>query len=303
MKLLFNTIILLFCTQFYAQGCSDAGFCSIENTQNNIVKDSILKNSIAVAVGYGKGHDNINVINSYVQYDRIINNRFGVQAKLNFLNANGSLGNNSGLGDIILSGSYQLSQKKNYSIGFIGGLKIPLNNSNTKNNQGFALPLDYQTSLGTYDIIVGANVIWNKKWEINTGLQIPIIQDNNNSFFSYQYPSTTAFVSTNNFKRKSDALVRLGYLFQPGNSRFLIKPSLLAIYHLGKDKYTTETGNEMNINGSEGLTLNGVLTSVYTFKNNTKLEFVIAAPFQYREVRPDGLTRSLVVNLQYKIPF
>jgi hypothetical protein len=179
-------------------------------------------------------------------------------------------------------------------------LKFPFTASNLKIN-GYSLPLDYQSSLGTVDAFVGTNLHY-KQWDFNAALQIPVVNLNKNSYFA-EYSGTTDFPSTNLFERKPDALLRATYLVNIPKSKFSFKPNVLFIYHLGEDSYENIFGRRESIKGSDGLTVNGNLLSTYRINQQNQIELSIASPFVVREVRPDGLTRSLVLGLQYQYSF
>ncbi len=284
----FVIVILQSPSIFYAQGCIDAGFCSLQNTNEN---DSLKLNSLIIGAGNGTGFEDINVFNSYLEYSRFVNENLSIQAKIVFLNADGGLGSNNCFGDLFFTSNYELPAKTNYRYSFLAGVKISLNNANTRNESGFSLPLDYQTSLGTYEFIFGINLQHKNHLEFSTALQIPIINSNENQFLSGTYLNSENFASTNNFKRKPDALLRFPYLYAIPNSKFSFKPNLLSIYHLGKDIYTNNN-NPIKIEGSKGLTINGGVVTNYTFKNKSQIELITAIPLLVREIRPDGLTRS-----------
>ncbi len=306
MRSLLLVLLALFPTlKIHAQGCSDAGFCSIGDLKSSTTSSTNnFKNSFTVGLGYGMGLETTQTITPYLDYQRKLSDKFVLQGKITAGFATGDLGDNFGAGDIFLSGSYTLFQKESFKISALAGGKIPLNNSNNKNDDDLPLPLDYQSSLATYDVIAGARVGINK-FEFNIGLQMPFVQQNENTFFPSLYDDSLAYEysSTNRFVRKGDVLFRAGYQFGFKENTFLLKPNLLAIYHLGNDTYEDLTGKRVTIEDSEGLTLNAGVVAAKHFKNQHELEALIAFPLIVREVRPDGLTRSLVVNLQYKIPF
>nr|NQU90430.1 hypothetical protein [Bacteroidota bacterium] len=83
--------------------------------------------------------------------------------------------------------------------------------------------------------------------------------------------------------------------------RIRITPSLLPIYHLANDKFTDADGIEKEIANSHGLTLNGNVYFDYNLNGKSGLQISVGAPFFAREARPDGLTRSFVLNLEYRI--
>jgi hypothetical protein len=57
------------------------------------------------------------------------------------------------------------------------------------------------------------------------------------------------------------------------------------------------------IEGSQGLTLNGNLYIDCTLDEKSSLQLNAGIPFLFREARPDGLTRSFIATLEYKIKF
>ncbi len=292
-------------TKIYAQGCSDAGFCSIGDLKSSTSSaPTQFNNSISVGVSYGMGLESTQTINPYIEYQHKLSGKFLLQGKITAAYATGDLGDNFGAGDIYLSGSYTLLQKEKFKLSALAGIKIPLNNSNNKNEDDLPLPLDYQSSLATYDAIVGTR-IGIRNFEFNIGLQMPFEQQNENTFFPTLYDDSLAYKysATNQFERKGDVLLRAGYQFNFKENNFSFKPNLLAIYHLGNDTYEDQSGKRITIEDSQGLTLNAGLVAAKQFKNNHELEALVAFPLVVREVRPDGLTRSLVINLQYKIPF
>jgi hypothetical protein len=301
-QLIFLLLLSVFADNSFAQGCSDAGFCSL-GALKGVNTHAAEKRRIDIGSNIGTGEEGTLTINPYLQYTQELGRHFSISGKVTATYANGFLGNNFGIGDFYGTVTYKTNDDNaasNFRI--LAGIKIPFNSSNQKNNAGSALPLDYQSSLGTYDAILGINYILHKHWEFNTGLQVPVIHNNKNTFFPYEYSDKRAesFAPTNFFKRKFDLLLRTGYYLNTGKG-FTIKPGLLAIYHVGNDTYEDQFGKRASINGSKGLTLNGTITVGKQFNNKTSLEFIAATPFIVRDVRADGLTRSFVANVQYSI--
>ena len=281
-----------------AQGCSDAGICSVGHAFNYTQKE--LKNSVEVATIFGAGEADLTYISPYVAYSRNFNERISVSTRVTFSSANGYLGTKTGVGDAFLIGNYTFTAKKNTQWSALVGWKIPFNNSDLKIN-GNALPLDYQSSLGTFDLFLGTNLNY-KKWDFNAVVQIPVFNSNTNSYFVAS-SGTNDFSTTNLFERKSDALFRTTYTIKTANNKFSFKPNVLFIYHLGEDSFENELGKRETIVGSDGLTVNGNLITTYSFNNQNSVELSVASPFVVRDIRPDGLTRSFVFGLQYKYSF
>ncbi|MCB0782962.1 MAG: hypothetical protein KDC02_01800, partial [Flavobacteriales bacterium] len=76
-----------------------------------------------------------------------------------------------------------------------------------------------------------------------------------------------------------------------------IQPGLLAIYHLDQDTRLDSAGSRMSVEGSDGLTLNLTIDARYRLNDAWTLELAYGSPMVVRDERPDGLTRSMVLNL------
>ncbi len=299
MKNLLLIITLVFSiTLLHAQGCSDAGICSIGNSFRSSEKE--FKNNIEISAIFGAGEADVTYFSPYIYYGRKVNERFSWSSKVTFSAANGSFGTRAAFGDAYLIGNYSFAAKNNSQWSVLVGSKIPFTSSNLKIN-GFSLPLDYQSSLGTFDLFLGTNLNY-KKWDFNAAIQIPVFNNNKNSYFA-EYSGTDDFATTNLFERKSDALFRATYSLNTKNQKFSFKPNVLFIYHLGEDSFENALGKRETIVGSDGLTVNGNLITTYSFNNQNSVELSVASPFVVRDIRPDGLTRSFVLGLQYKILF
>lgn len=299
MKKTFLILVLVFITAFsFAQGCSDAGICSIGNSFQSSEKE--FKNNIEISAIFGAGEADVTYFSPYISYGRKVNERFSWSTKITFSSANGSFGTRAAFGDAYLVGNYSFVAKNNTQWSVLLGSKIPFTSSNLKIN-GFSLPLDYQSSLGTFDLFLGTNFNY-KKWDFNAAIQIPVFNNNKNSYFA-EYSGTDDFLTTNLFERKSDALFRTTYTIKTPNNKFTFKPNVLFIYHLGEDSFENIFRKRESYVGSEGLTINGNLMSSYNFNKQKSIELSLAAPFLVRNIRPDGLTRSFVLAFQYKILF
>ncbi|MEN9336729.1 MAG: hypothetical protein RLZZ500_1716 [Bacteroidota bacterium] len=281
-----------------AQGCSDAGVCTANAL--NSKEANLYTNTLSYSAILGKGESDVFYVSHFLAYTKQWNPQFSFSAKVTLSTAKGSFGTRTQFGDAFLVGNYLFKTKKKSQWGTILGLKFPFTASNLKIN-GYSLPLDYQSSLGTIDVFIGGN--WrNKNWNVESILQVPFVNLNKNSYFA-EYSGTTDFPSTNLFKRQPDALLKVGYRYAIIPQKFSLTPSLLAVYHLGEDSFTNIFNQQVALEGSSGLTVNGVINAVYSFQKNQQIECTLATPFAVREVRPDGLTRSLVFALQYNYSF
>ncbi|KNB62957.1 hypothetical protein [Chryseobacterium sp. Hurlbut01] len=292
-------LLLLQSNHLVAQGCSDAGFCTINSFQPNN-NDSIktYHNQIKTGIFFGKADNSISVFGNYVEYNRQIDEQFSFDAKLTTLAQNRNDVSTFGLSDIFLNANYQANKNLKFTL----GAKVPLSDArNSKNN--LPLPMDYQSSLGTLDLIVGVGYEI-KKLQLVAALQQPLTQ-NENQFLASQYPASSAlrgFLSTNKFQRSGDVLLRASYplMIHP---KIRLTPSILPIYHLKNDRFTNQNNVELEINNSKGLTLNGNVYLDYEINRRNGLQLNVGVPFVVRTSRPDGLTRSFIANIEYRVKF
>jgi hypothetical protein len=281
----------------FAQGCSDAGICSIGGSNEPFTTEK--KNHLEFSSVFGAGESDVTYLSPFIAYTRNFNEKWSGSVKITSSFASGSFGERGSIGDAFLTTSYRPMTEKTVKWTFTAGAKIPFNRGNLKiNNQ--PLPMDYQSSLGTFDFVGSVNLSY-KKWDFNTALQLPVVNINDNSYFQ-EYSGTDDFSTTNLFERKPDMLFRTTYTIFISNRKFSFKPNLLFIYHLGKDSYEDIYGTRKSIDGSEGFTINGNLISAYHLKTGS-IELSLATPFVVREVRPDGLTRKYTASISYSINF
>lgn len=297
-------LILIFSLLFplektFAQGCSDAGVCTIDSFKpHDHDLDHELQNAFKIGINLGAADYGISVFGTYLDYRREVTERLSIDAKITTLSQSGNDLSSFGLSDIYLNGNYRVGKKASLTLGF----KIPLSDANRKENN-LALPMDYQSSLGTFDLVVGMTYSI-KKLQLLAAIQQPLTQ-NNNAFLAELYPINSPlseFQSTNQFKRSGDLILRASYPLNIGG-KIVFTPSLLPIYHLSNDKFTDIDGIEKQIDGSQGLTLNWNAYFDYYINDKNVLQFSMGSPFIVRETRPDGLTRSFIANLEYRILF
>jgi hypothetical protein len=283
----------------YGQGCSDAGFCTINSFKPNITDSNVVLNKqFKIGAFYGKADNSIFVYGNYLEYNRQLSKKFGLDAKLTTIAQNGNGISTFGLSDIFVNANFKASEKLKLTL----GAKLPLSNA-SKTYDNLPLPMDYQASLGTLDLIFGIGYVI-KKIHFVAAIQQPLRQ-NDNQFIATNYPINSelrTFQSTNKFERSGDVLLRVSY---PINikSKLKLTPSILPIYHLTNDKYTDEFNVKQEIKGSQGLTLNGNAYLDYEINSKNIIQLNVGMPFIVRDSRPDGLTRSFIANIEYRIKF
>ena len=288
-------IVALLPIRSVAQGCSDAGFCTLhyrETTPNEGIYKPV--NRLAFESGYNIGENNTGIVTISVEYGWQINRNLRWNNKITAANIHGEFGNHFNVGDLYSTISFPIDKHHSEKFLLLAGLKLPLTRSNDK-IQGQALPMVYQTSLGTYDLVAGGSVLLSH-WDLQFAAQIPVINQNQNSFLA-AFSTKPGYLNTNAFRRKPDVLLRIGYPLHKGS--WTLNPNLLGIYHLGRDSYADQTGQRVAINGSDGFTLNANLQANYQITQKQSLQLSLATPLIVRENRPDGLTRSFVASVAY----
>lgn len=304
MKIAQHTIItlaiyLIGSDQVQAQGCSDAGFCTINSFKPNQADSTkAAKSQFKVGSFFGQADNAISVYGAYLEYSSQWSPKMSTDIKLTSLGQTGNAISVFGVSDFFVNTNYKVGKK----LQFTAGAKIPVSAADRKQN-GLPLPMDYQASLGTLDMIFGVGYEI-KKLQFVAAIQQPLTQ-NKNGFLASNYPTNavlSTFQSTNTFIRSGDVLLRVSYPIAVG-SKLRLTPSLLPIYHLANDRYTDALNIEREIAGSKGLTLNANAYFDYEINSKNSLQLNMGMPFIVRSARPDGLTRSLIANLEYRIKF
>jgi hypothetical protein len=165
--------------------------------------------------------------------------------------------------------------------------------------------MQYQSSLGTVDLIAGVAVS-HERWKAAAGWQQPITGINRNHFLPqyWQNGKAAAYPPTNDFNRKGDVLLRTSYRLLKKHN-WSLEGGLLGIYHLGEDTYINAniSNKPIAIRGSQGLTMNATALLDINLSRRWSLGLQGGVPLVVRDVRPDGLSRSFVVAPQITFHF
>jgi len=233
------------------------------------------------------------------------------QIKVPFQHVEGRLAKTSSISDLSLCFTRNIYSSDQFDLNLSFGGKIPTNNSDFIASDGNALPMYYQTSLGTWDLISGISLI-NRRWLIATGIQVPLNQNRNNfdwhrwvtndpDEFAYvqEYANATAL------KRGIDVMFRVERNFR--FSRFNFSAGLLPIYRITPDVYTNAAGARSSYNASGdkavGLAMSWITTAGYNFNVRSGIKLLFGHKITQREFSPDGLTRELVTSFTYMYRF
>lgn len=297
----FIVVLLLFCTlkiNVAAQGCSDAGFCSAGSLNVHAAEETTnaARTWVSAAFSYGLSDFGVQVVSPRLEVRHIFDSTWNASARIGMQMSIGDIATTTGLSDVIVTGGYNVLPDVQLTL----GAKLPLNNGNMM-VEGRPLPMDYQSSLGTVDVIAG--VVWHVgDFSLAAAMQQPLTQ-NSNTFSPAVYPATSPaqqYHATNGFNRKADVLLRVSYMISAFEKNLRLHASLLPIYHVANDTYIDSTNVRRDIPGSRGVTLNAALLAEYVLNPFNRIELTIAAPLIVRDLRPDGLTRSILIGVEYR---
>lgn len=296
-------------TSIFAQGCSDAGFCTMgamRPDQPFTKKLNIRLRSVSLTqyIGLTKFDDRIL---SYVAEANVgISDKWQAQIKLPYTFVQGPLANTQGVGDISLSLTRTLIQKTEWQLNATLGAKIPTNDSNFKNDTGLSLPMYYQSSLGTYDVIAGIAFI-NKNFLFAAGIQHPFNQiDNGFKWGIWQeHPLTdiaNEYPVAQFLDRGTDAMLRAEYNLR--FSKWSMNVGILPIYRFTADVITDPTtGERVEIEDSKGVAVSGLIGGTYNFSVRSSLKLLLGKQIAQRYKNPDGLSREWVNTITYQYMF
>lgn len=282
-----------------SQGCSDAGFCTVHYVNaDTFPANDKLNNSFKVSMNYGVAKPAVSIFSPYVEYTRRTGSKLSISTRLLFGARYGDLASTNGVADALISSTYSLNQK----LQLTAGAKLPFNKADKEIN-GKDLPMAYQISLGTFDMIFGVGYNHNS-FRFAFAYQQPI-QQNSNEFKTSDYSPydlNNNYLSTYKYERSGDVLFRFSYFTSFAKNKYSLTTSILPIYHINNDTFENALNKRTVIDKSKGLTLNLNLFLTYKLNYFSSIEFIVGAPIIAREVRPDGLSQ-FTTGIEYAIQF
>jgi len=305
-KIVFLMMATLLSARLMSQGCSDAGLCTAGSMKDNGASDE--KWRFGFNTQYGQGDQKVDIFTQQIEISRRLSEKILIQAKMPWINTSGNLGNNQGIGDLVITGNYKhrVSDELVYNINL--GFRLPTGNTNAGNidivgNPGppTSLPMPYQTGLGTFDVLTGMDIRYNSVWQFALGFQLPLIQNNANNFnalYASNVPNASGYFYSANLKRQADIVARIEKKFELNKSIALFA-NIIPIYHVGDDEHTTYNGSKEVYQQSSGLTLNTGAGLIAELSKASVMRLSFAAPMITRKERPDGLTRHFVAGLEW----
>lgn len=307
---LFSAAVFLFLnTIVLGQGCSDAGFCTMgamRPNQSFSSKGVIKLRSVELLQYVGVTKFNDVILTSLADINVGVGNKGSVQVKLPFTFVSGSLGNTNGFADISYSYTHRLiSGEKFQLLGTLGG-KIPSNQSDKQSADGRPLPMYYQTSLGTYDIVAGVSFI-SRKWLLAAGYQQAL--NKNGSQFRWsewatsdQFKTALEYPVSWNLQRGKDVMFRVERNFR--STKWNAYLGLLTIYRLTRDEVsrgTAQSNFRAKVDGTTGAAITALTGVGYRISTSLALKAMFGLKLHSRELNPDGLSRDYVSSLSVEI--
>lgn len=303
MKLVYTVVFVLVVRVAFSQGCSDAGFC----TMGAMKPDQPYNKNIPIRlrsmeVSFYRGTTTLTPIVYVATLDASfsVGKKNSFQVKLPFQAVQGRLANTSGIGDISLCFTRTIYASEKFDVSVSLGSKIPTNKSN-KTENGFPLPMYYQTSLGTYDAIAGISLV-NRKWLFATGIQVPL-NKNHNEFLWGRWAGSgedpayiEKYARANQLKRGIDVMLRVERNFRFSRLNFSV--GMLPIYRITNDEIELPEGR-VKSDGAKGLALSAIGTVGYSFNVKSGVKLLMGHKIVQRDENPDGLTRHLVSSVTY----
>ena len=292
------------------QGCSDAGFCTMGAMKpDQPFNKKVALKLRAIDLNFYRGVTTpltpvIYVATADMSFS--INSKNSFQIKLPYQAITGQLANTSGMGDISLCYTRIVYTSDQFDLNFSFGGKIPTNNSDKFSDDGFPLPMYYQTSLGTYDLISGLSLI-NRQWLLATGIQVPLNQNNNQFLWGAWSGSDEdpvyieKYARSKELKRGIDVMLRIERNFRFSRLNFTL--GILPIYRITNDEITLPPGIRVKPDGAKGLALSGIFTTGYSINAQSGIKLLLGQKLAQRSENPDGLTREFVSSFTYYFRF
>ncbi|WP_027000385.1 hypothetical protein [Eisenibacter elegans] len=299
-------------TASFAQGCSDAGFCTMGALQpDQAPEQASLKlrelrilHSVSITVSGAL------VQSSNIDIQWTLGQHWQLQTKLTpYQQTVSEYFQTQGLADAFLTLTRQVVQSNQGQLLMSVGAKIPLNRATLTAPNGQVLPMRYQSSLGTYDVVAGASWL-SRRWLVAVGYQQPL----STPAIAYRReallaagisPEAAAYIvrypETVDYQRGSDVMLRIERNFR--SARWNGHLGLLNIYRLQPDRSRQASGELLPIVGTDGLVVNLLVGTGYQFSTRSGINFLIARQLYTRDRRADGLDRLWLANVGWYTRF
>lgn len=289
-----------------AQGDSDPGFSSVgamRTAAGLAITDEEYENQkvqLSVGTGFAKGEQDVKLVIPQLEM-RIPALEMGYfDVRLPMQATTGDLAHIWGLGDLTVTYTHFIANPEGWSFQFTGGGLFGMGTANQTDGKTRTLPMAYQSSLGSTDVIVGANAMFKQYVTIAAAYQQPVFRYNDNDYIRstpYNDPlySNSTYEVGRRLYRNGDVMLRVEGHY--GGTRAGISAGPLAIYHLRNDLYMDRQGYYHEIKDSKGFTLNLAGNAFLRFGRyaSFKLDVSAGIPVVDRDAIPDGTKRQWLV--------
>jgi hypothetical protein len=299
--ILFLFLLGLNLSNALSQGCSDAGACSAGSLG---LKDESAEKT-KLLLGYSQSIGLADKESIVLSSELLVNHKFfptsNLEIRVPYLITIGNLGVTSGVGDLLISISQELIQNNNAAFSLIVGGRLKTNDANKKLD-GQPLPMVYQSSLGTYDIIAG--LAWqSQKWSVSMAYQHPFGSNLNEYLISDSVgiPDNKRYYESAFLKRGDDLMLRIQRTVEL-NETSKILFGFLPIFRIQEDQIKRNGAYE-NLPGSSGMTYNVFFNWIKEWGHGKLFNLSAGIPVHAREYRADGLTRTVIVGAGFILKF
>ncbi len=305
--------LLFFGSEIRAQGDSDPGMSTIGALRSGSVQTmgeflyESEKTQLQISHGMANGERGLVIQNPRLGMRIPLLENGYLDWRLQIQAVYGELADIAGLGDILLAYTYRIPPLESpLTWQFTGGFKLPTGNGTQTDGKNRPLPMAYQSSWGTTDLILGINMWVQSFFSLSLGYQQPLIQYNDNLYTGFSVDNEILYSGkdyplSRRLYRHGDLMARAEGHYSGKRAGFSAGP--LLFYHLGDDLYEHVNGRMVALEGSKGFSLNlsGNLFVRFGRYGSWKLDLSGGLPITTRDLHPDGSARSwmLIPGLTY----
>jgi hypothetical protein len=294
MKATLIVVIILLGYNAFSQGCSDAGACSAGSLRLRDYGQNGTRFLMDYTQSIGLADKESLVLSTELTMSHRLSSTTGFEVRIPYLVTIGNLGSTSGVGDLLVSVSHVILHTGKSAYSVVAGGRF-FSNDASKKIDGQPLPMVYQSSLGTNDIITG--LAWHsEKWRLSLAYQHPFGSNQNEYLHgdSIHLPDNKRYFESAYLKRGDDLMLRVQRTFNY-NPASQMAVGMLPVYRLQPDEIR-RNGSYEKLSGSEGLTFNLYFNWLWYLDENKQIKVSSAFPVFARKYRADGLTRTAIIS-------
>ncbi len=252
--------------------CSDAGACSVKL---HSVSTGV---QLHTAIEYGNGGktDGLDFLSLKLSGGYELSEKSAISVSVPFSRVSGPLGSTSGIGDAIVLWDQTMTDDAENEIHLQAGAKLATGSSDAN-----GLSQQYQTGLGTNDLILGA-LYRAQEWRIG---------------IAYQFSQGRSQNTITRLRRGDDIVGQIRYAVE--SEAITATFSCLAVKRLSLSSVRDTSSipeSFVDIAGSDQFQVNILAEALLPLQQNISLELIAAMPLLKREVNVDGLKRAFTIS-------